>query len=75
MKVTNIDGNKITVINHNGSSWHISKDILVRDMWSADHFDQTVKCTMTDLASILEQCGDTVFKIKFQKKVDEKKLQ
>ena len=41
-QVSEIDGNKITVKNHHGSSWFISKDILVRDMWSADHFDKEV---------------------------------
>ena len=74
LKVNNIDGNKITVTNHRGSVWHVSKDILVRDMWSADHFEQTVKCNMTDLVTILESVGDTVFKIAFKKKLDEKKL-
>jgi hypothetical protein len=74
MKVTNIEENKITVKNHRGESWFISKDLLVRDMWAADHFDKEVKCTMTDLAGILESCGDTIFKVKFHKKVDEKQV-
>jgi len=39
LKVEKIDGNQITVNNHQGGSWFITKDILTRDMWSADHFD------------------------------------
>ena len=74
LKVANIDGDMITVINHRGSTWKVSKDILVRDMWSADHFEQTIKCNMTDLVSILESVGDTVFKIAFKKKISEKKV-
>jgi hypothetical protein len=72
LKVTNIDGNKITVINQLGGSWFISKDLLERDMWSADHFDKEVKCTMTELSGLIEKCGDTIFKVQFRKKVDEK---
>lgn len=48
----------------------MSKDILVRDSYSGDHFEKEIKCNMTDLAQIIQQCGDTVFKVKFKKKVD-----
>jgi hypothetical protein len=48
-----MDGNEITVNNHKGEKWLISKDLLERDMWSADHFEREIKCTMTDLSSIL----------------------
>jgi hypothetical protein len=50
LKVIKIEGTQVTVNNSNGGSWLISKDLLVRDMWSADHFDKEVKCTMTDLS-------------------------
>jgi hypothetical protein len=50
LKVEKIDGNQITVNNHQGGSWFITKDLLTRDMWSADHFDKEVKCGMTDLS-------------------------
>ena len=63
LKVEKIDGNQITVNNHIGGSWFITKDLLTRDMWSADHFDREVKCGMTDLSQILEQCSDTIFKV------------
>lgn len=75
LKVTEIDGNKITVKDHHGGSWFVSRDILVRDMWSADHFSKEIKCTMTDLSQIIEQCGDTIFKVSFKKKVDNKSVE
>jgi hypothetical protein len=48
---------------------------MVRDMWSADHFDKTIKCSMTDLSEIIGSLGDTIFKVSFKKKVDEKKIE
>ena len=44
---------------------------MERDMWSADHFDKEVKCTITELSELIEQCGDTILKVQFRKKVDE----
>lgn len=75
LKVAKIDGDKITVDNHLGGSWFISNDILKRDMWSADHFDKEVKCSMTDLCAILQKCSDTIFSVSFRKKVDEKTIE
>ena len=72
LHVSKIDGNQITVKNHLGGSWFITKDILLRDMWSADHYEKEIKCTMTDLSNILEQCADKIFKVQFRKKIDEK---
>lgn len=47
----------------------------MRDMWSADHFEQEIKCTMTDLSEILGSCGDTILKVKFKKKIDPKNIE
>lgn len=69
----------VTVHNHYGGSWIISKNLMTRDMDSADHFAQEIKCTMTELSTILQSCGDYIFKVQFRKKVDaadvESKLQ
>lgn len=75
LKVTDIDGNKITVKNHHGGSWFVSKDLMVRDMWSSDHAARTIKVSMTDLSSIIHQLGDTIFKVAFRKKIDEKQIE
>ena len=53
LKVTKINGNLVSVQNPEGGSWIISKNLMARDMDSADHFAQEVKCTMTELSTIL----------------------
>ena len=60
----------MTVQNHHGGTWIISKHLMARDMDSADHFDQEVNCTMTELSTLLQMCGDYVFKVQFRKKID-----
>jgi hypothetical protein len=75
LKVEKIEGDRITVKNQLGGCWFISKDILEREMWSADHYAKEIKCTMTDLSEILEQCSDTIFAVQFKKKVDQKSLE
>jgi hypothetical protein len=75
LKVEKIEGPKITVTNHLGGSWIMSKDLLERDSWSADHFDKEIKCNMTDLALVLQSCNDTIFTVKFSKQVDPKEVE
>jgi len=75
LKVDKIEGDKITVMNALGGSWIMSKDLLVRDAWAADHFKQEVKTTMTELANILAQCRETIFNVNFKKKVDLKDVE
>ena len=53
LKVTKIEGNKISVENKLGGGWIMSKQLLVRDSFSADHFSKEVKCSMTDLAQMI----------------------
>jgi hypothetical protein len=48
----------------------MSKDIIIKSAFSADHYQKEVKCTMTDLAGLIESCSDTIFKVSFKKKVD-----
>jgi len=72
LRVTNIEGNQITVKNQLGGSWLISKDLIEKEMWSANHYDKEVKCNMTDLSEIIESCSDTVFTVQFRKKIDPK---
>ena len=69
LKVNKIEGDTITVQNSLGGQWVIHKDLLVRDAWSADIYAQEVKTSMTELASILTQCQDTVFTVSFKKKM------
>ena len=46
----------------------VSKDILEK-MDSASHFEKEVPLTMTQLAELMETCGDTVFTVVFHKKL------
>lgn len=71
LQVKKIDGNQINVQNQQGGEWLMTKDILEKDMWSANHFDKEVKCNMSDLSEILQQCKDTIFSVKFKKKIAE----
>jgi len=50
LKVQKIDGDTITVSNSLGGSWMMSKNLLVRDAWSADLFAEEIKTNMTELA-------------------------
>lgn len=75
LKVLKIDGNQVTVQNHQGGQWFISKDLLVRDSFSGSYYDKEVKCTMTDLSQILEACKDTIFKVAFKTKINEKSIE
>ena len=53
---------------------HVSKDIIEK-MNSANHFKKTVPMNMTSLAELLESVGDTVFSVRFHKKLNEEQVQ
>ena len=48
----------------------MSKDLLVRDAWSADLYAKEIKTNMTELAQILSLCKETIFTVSFKKKID-----
>ena len=75
MKIDKIEGDTVTVTNTYGGSWIMSKALIVRDAWSADHYDKEVKTTMTSMAEILTLCKDTIFTVSFKKKVDLKDVE
>lgn len=75
LRVDAIDGDKVTVKNQLGGAWFISKDLLERDCWSGDHYDKEVKCTMKQLAEVLDSSRDTIFKVGFKKKLDAKNVE
>lgn len=50
--VKEINGPQVTVENQYGARMHFTKDILEK-MWSADHYNKEVPCTMTELAEVL----------------------
>jgi len=70
MKVDRINNHDVFVKNTRDKYWELSKELMVRDFDSADHFDQTVKCSMTELCELIQQCGDTIFKVQFRCQAD-----
>jgi hypothetical protein len=75
LRVDAIKNDKVTVQSQRGGAWHMSRDLLERDCWSADHFEREVTCSMTELASVLCQCRDTVFTVGFRKQLDPKSIE
>jgi len=74
MQVTKIKGNDIQLKTEFGHVIDIDKKVLHEDSYSADHFEKEVTCTMTELAEILQEAKDTIFKVEFKKKVDDKNV-
>ena len=68
--VRSIEGNQVRVQNSYGMQMDVSKDMLEK-MWSANHFEKEVAMTMTELAELMENLGDTVFSVQFRKKPKE----
>lgn len=74
MKVNKISGDTIDLINQHGESLSISKRILEKDSFSADHFKQEITCNMTELVGILESAKDSIFKVSFRCKLTDKSV-
>ena len=74
MKVLQISGSTIKLENQDGRIVEIDKEVLLCDSYSADHFEKEVTCNMTELSEILKGAKDTIFKVEFKKKVDEKSI-
>ena len=50
--MSEIAGNRVTVVNSFGNTLYVSKDIL-EGMFSGDHYDKEVPMNMTGLAELL----------------------
>jgi len=72
MQVIKINGSDIQLKTEFGHVIDIDKQVLHEDSYSADHYEKEVTCTMTELAEILQSAKDTIFKVEFKKKVDDK---
>ena len=75
LRVDAIHDNKVTVQSQRGGAWHMSRDLLERDCWSADHFEREVTCSMTELANVLSKCRGTVFTVGFRKQLSAKSIE
>ena len=75
MKVVRVSGNSVDLVNERGQQLTIEKDVLIQDSFSADHYEREVTCNMTELSEVLQGAKDTIFKVVFRKKIDEKVIQ
>jgi hypothetical protein len=71
LKVQKIEGEAVTVLNSLGESWKMSKQLLVKNAWSADFYAEEINATMTELAAILTVCKETILKVSFKKKISQ----
>lgn len=67
-----IDGDLVQVKNSEGHPLVMSKDILKNEMYSACHYKEEEKLTLTEVATVLEDVGRKVFTAVFHSKVNEK---
>lgn len=76
MKVTGFkkNGEEVVLTNDQGKTMEIQKQILVKDSYSADHFETQKVCNMTELVEILKSAGDNIFTIQFKTQVDPSKV-
>lgn len=75
MKVRKVLPDAVELMTAQGKTIRIAQNVLEEDSYSADHFEKEIKCTMTELSGILQGARDSVFKVQFQTKVDEKLIQ
>lgn len=64
--VKQIGADRITVEDQNGTTMHVSQNIIEK-MASGTHHAKEVGMNMTALAELLETCKDTVFTCCFHK--------
>ena len=62
------DNGDVSVVDENGQSLRISKDIVERESYSSHQFDEDVVTNRTEVVNLLQHAGDTIFQVKFKKK-------
>jgi len=73
-EVSAIYHDRIRVKNERGFEFDISGNIVSEGMYSADQFTETKKLTRTELVEVLENAGDTVFTVNFNKQPTPKEV-
>jgi hypothetical protein len=73
-KITKINPKTITVVNERGFESEIDKDIVQEGMYSASQYAVERIAARTEICELLEQAGDQVFTVNFNKQVKEKEL-
>lgn len=67
MKVNSVDFSGVNVVNEAGMSWGIGKEIVARECYAADQFNETKQVTRTELINIFCSVGDTIYTVNFNK--------
>ncbi len=74
MRIVRDMGTSFEVKNEEGYTWTISKDIVAKECYSADHYEKEVKVTRTELANFLtDKARDAAFTVQFAKKPTKKR--
>lgn len=67
MEVLSHYGGSVVVRNEEGLEWSIGKDIVAKECYSADQFNETKEVTRTELIEIFSKVGDSIFTVNFNK--------
>jgi len=70
-KVIRNMGNVSDVVNERGETMSISNKIFQEGAWTANQLLETKEISRTELAEILENAGDTIFTVNFNKQIKE----
>lgn len=73
-KITDINGEDVTIENEDGKSWRISKDIFLAEFKVASSVGNTTEVTQTDIINVVLSKPGTIMTVNFNKKVDEKEV-
>lgn len=73
-KVVEVKPESIAVINERGFASEIDKDIIEEGMYSASQYEFEKTVSRTEICEILEEAGNYVFTVNFNKQVREKDL-
>ncbi|PSF37826.1 hypothetical protein C7H19_07530 [Aphanothece hegewaldii CCALA 016] len=73
-KVVEVNPKSIAVINERGFGSEIDKDIIEEGMYSASQYEFEKIVSRTEICEILEQAGNYIFTVNFNKQIREKDL-
>jgi hypothetical protein len=74
-KIIEINSEKITVVNERGFEFDIDRDIVEEGIYSASQYQIERMVSRTEICEMLEQAGNNVFTVNFNKQIREQELQ
>lgn len=73
-KVVEVNPKSIAVVNERGFASEIDQDIIEEGMYTANQYEFEKTVSRTEICEILEQAGNYIFTVNFNKQVREKDL-